>query len=183
MAAGSRRRRLLPAWMGAAGDERAAAAAPLPRTGRRQAAVAPRAAAAVYCMNEAELVDVALEVLAEVRLEPREWGRSPGRTRARPGGREAPERRVWGAAGRRPGFPVPSFPSRRLPGPAQLHLSPPTAPPGSAVQEQPPPGTGKEVPHGNGGLRPTALGCCRGEVAHSRLWWFSRWSESTVRGR
>ncbi|XP_068258010.1 cell cycle regulator of non-homologous end joining isoform X2 [Nyctibius grandis] len=65
MAAGSRRRRLLPAWMGAAGDERAAAAAPLPRTGRRQAAVAPRAAAAVYCMNEAELVDVALEVLAE----------------------------------------------------------------------------------------------------------------------
>ncbi|XP_072722949.1 cell cycle regulator of non-homologous end joining isoform X5 [Ciconia boyciana] len=61
MAAGARRR-LLPAWMGAAGDERAAAA---PKAGRRQAKAGPRSAAVVYCMNEAELVDVALAVLAE----------------------------------------------------------------------------------------------------------------------
>ncbi|XP_051640275.1 cell cycle regulator of non-homologous end joining [Manacus candei] len=63
MAAGARRRQL-PAWMGAAGAERAAAASPSPRAGRRRAAAAPRAAA-VYCMNEAELVEVALAVLAE----------------------------------------------------------------------------------------------------------------------
>ncbi|XP_075008464.1 cell cycle regulator of non-homologous end joining isoform X1 [Calonectris borealis] len=64
MAAGARRR-LLPAWMGAVGDERAAAAPPR-KAGRRQAAAGPRAAAAVvYCMDEAELVDVALAVLAE----------------------------------------------------------------------------------------------------------------------
>ncbi|XP_072722933.1 cell cycle regulator of non-homologous end joining isoform X3 [Ciconia boyciana] len=62
MAAGARRR-LLPAWMGAAGDERAAAA---PKAGRRQAKAGPRSAAVVYCMNEAELVDVALAVLAEL---------------------------------------------------------------------------------------------------------------------
>ncbi|XP_064511368.1 cell cycle regulator of non-homologous end joining [Pseudopipra pipra] len=63
MAAGARRRQL-PAWMGAAGAERAAAASPSPRAGRRRAAAARRAAA-VYCMNEAELVEVALAVLAE----------------------------------------------------------------------------------------------------------------------
>ncbi|XP_066039577.1 cell cycle regulator of non-homologous end joining [Chamaea fasciata] len=62
MAAGARRRQL-PAWMGAAGDERAAAA-PSPRAGRRRAA-AGRRPAALYCMNEAELVEVALAVLAE----------------------------------------------------------------------------------------------------------------------
>ncbi|XP_032544173.1 cell cycle regulator of non-homologous end joining [Chiroxiphia lanceolata] len=62
MAAGARRRQL-PAWMGAAGAERAAAS-PSPRAGRRRAAAARRAAA-VYCMNEAELVEVALAVLAE----------------------------------------------------------------------------------------------------------------------
>ncbi|XP_074758746.1 cell cycle regulator of non-homologous end joining isoform X2 [Athene noctua] len=63
MAAGARRR-LLPAWMGAAGDERAAAVPP--KAARRRAAARPRAAAAVqHCMNEAELVDVALAVLAE----------------------------------------------------------------------------------------------------------------------
>ncbi|CAM9989133.1 unnamed protein product [Bubo scandiacus] len=65
MAAGAQRRRLLPAWMGAAGGERAAAVPPKAR--RRQAAAGPRAAAAAvqHCMNEAELVDVALAVLAE----------------------------------------------------------------------------------------------------------------------
>ncbi|KAM6097557.1 cell cycle regulator of non-homologous end joining [Chlamydotis macqueenii] len=62
MAAGARRR-LLPAWMGAAGDERAAA----PKAGGRgrRAVAGPRAAAVLYCMNEAELLDVALAVLAE----------------------------------------------------------------------------------------------------------------------
>ncbi|XP_014104312.1 PREDICTED: modulator of retrovirus infection homolog [Pseudopodoces humilis] len=62
MAAGERRRQL-PAWMGAAGDERAAAA-PAPKAVRRRAA-AGRRPAALYCMNEAELVEVALAVLAE----------------------------------------------------------------------------------------------------------------------
>ncbi|KAM4901955.1 cell cycle regulator of non-homologous end joining [Sylvia borin] len=62
MAAGARRRQL-PAWMGAAGDGRAAAA-PSARAGRRRAA-AGRRPAALYCMNEAELVEVALAVLAE----------------------------------------------------------------------------------------------------------------------
>ncbi|XP_057879580.1 cell cycle regulator of non-homologous end joining [Melospiza georgiana] len=62
MAAGARRRQL-PAWMGAAGDGRAAAA-PSPSAGRRRAA-AGRRPAALYCMNEAELLEVALAVLAE----------------------------------------------------------------------------------------------------------------------
>ncbi|XP_065514411.1 cell cycle regulator of non-homologous end joining-like [Caloenas nicobarica] len=64
MAAGGRRR-LLPAWMGAAGDERAAAPPAKAVRRRRQAVARPRAAEVVYCMNEAELVDVALAVLAE----------------------------------------------------------------------------------------------------------------------
>ncbi|XP_068047678.1 cell cycle regulator of non-homologous end joining [Anomalospiza imberbis] len=63
MAAGARPRQL-PAWMGAAGDERAAAA-PSPRAGRRRRAAAGRRPAALYCMNEAELVEVALAILAE----------------------------------------------------------------------------------------------------------------------
>ncbi|XP_067167886.1 cell cycle regulator of non-homologous end joining isoform X1 [Apteryx mantelli] len=64
MAAGGRRR-LLPAWMAAA-ERPAAPPAPPPaaRRRQRQAAAAPRAAT-VYCMNEAELVDVALGTLAE----------------------------------------------------------------------------------------------------------------------
>lgn len=90
-------------------------------------------------MNEAELVDVALAVLAEVSPDARGWGRRPGRTRARPGGlrgagRERRRPRLPGgpppeggsgtAAGRRPGFPVPSSLSRRLPGPVRLLLLP-----------------------------------------------------------
>ncbi|KAM6320899.1 cell cycle regulator of non-homologous end joining [Aegotheles albertisi] len=86
MAAVTRRRRL-PAWMGAAGDERMAAA-PL-RAGRRrrqrQAAAGLRAVAVVYCMNEAELVDAALAVLAE-NLQCEE-----GAEKARPGSREEQE--------------------------------------------------------------------------------------------
>ncbi|OPJ69068.1 modulator of retrovirus infection-like protein [Patagioenas fasciata monilis] len=52
--------------MGAAGDERAAAPPPKAVRRRRLAVARPRAAEeVVYCMNEAELVDVALAVLAE----------------------------------------------------------------------------------------------------------------------
>ncbi|XP_067997857.1 cell cycle regulator of non-homologous end joining [Melanerpes formicivorus] len=64
------RRRLLPAWMGAAGEQRATVASR--KSGRwrqrqrQREAAGPRAATAVvYCMNEAELLDVALSVLAE----------------------------------------------------------------------------------------------------------------------
>ncbi|XP_030325172.1 cell cycle regulator of non-homologous end joining [Calypte anna] len=59
------RRRLLPAWMEATGDERAGGTTAPPRSRRRRQAAARPRAAAVYCMNEAELVDVALAVLAE----------------------------------------------------------------------------------------------------------------------
>ncbi|XP_021270527.1 modulator of retrovirus infection homolog [Numida meleagris] len=60
------RRRLLPAWMGAAGEGERRARVP-GRVGRRRqkAAAAEPRAVTVYCMNEAELVDVALGVLAE----------------------------------------------------------------------------------------------------------------------
>ncbi|XP_031456235.1 cell cycle regulator of non-homologous end joining [Phasianus colchicus] len=64
--AAARRRRLLPAWMGAAGEGERRAGMPgrVGRRRRQKAAAEPRAAT-VYCMNEAELVDVALGVLAE----------------------------------------------------------------------------------------------------------------------
>ncbi|XP_065598844.1 cell cycle regulator of non-homologous end joining [Cyrtonyx montezumae] len=57
------RRRLLPAWMGAAGEGERRAGGP-GRVRRRRQKAEPRAAT-VYCMNEAELVDAALGVLAE----------------------------------------------------------------------------------------------------------------------
>ncbi|XP_063010850.1 cell cycle regulator of non-homologous end joining isoform X4 [Melospiza melodia melodia] len=82
MAAGARRRQL-PAWMGAAGDGRAAAA-PSPSAGRRRAA-AGRRPAALYCMNEAELLEVALAVLAE-NLQSEE-----GEEKARSGSEEEQE--------------------------------------------------------------------------------------------
>ncbi|XP_042672213.1 cell cycle regulator of non-homologous end joining [Centrocercus urophasianus] len=64
--AAARRRRLLPAWMEAAGEGERRAGGPgrVGRRRRQKAAAEPRAAT-VYCMNEAELVDVALGVLAE----------------------------------------------------------------------------------------------------------------------
>ncbi|CAN8211346.1 unnamed protein product [Coccothraustes coccothraustes] len=79
MAAGARRRQL-PAWMGAAGDGRVAAApSSSPSAGRRRAA-AGRRPAALYCMNEAELLEVALAVLAEnlqcEEGEEKAWSRS-----------------------------------------------------------------------------------------------------------
>ncbi|KAM7022297.1 cell cycle regulator of non-homologous end joining [Passerculus sandwichensis] len=82
MAAGARRRQL-PAWMGAAGDGRAAAA-PSPSAGRRRGA-AGRRPAALYCMNEAELLEVALAVLAE-NLQSEE-----GEEKARSGSEEEQE--------------------------------------------------------------------------------------------
>ncbi|XP_054486781.2 cell cycle regulator of non-homologous end joining [Agelaius phoeniceus] len=82
MAAGARRRQL-PAWMGAAGDGRAVAA-PAPSAGRRRAA-AGRRPAALYCMNEAELLEVALAVLAE-NLQSEE-----GEEKARSGSEEEQE--------------------------------------------------------------------------------------------
>ncbi|XP_064011100.1 cell cycle regulator of non-homologous end joining [Pogoniulus pusillus] len=60
------RRRLLPAWMGATREERATAAPAKAEQCRLREAAGRRAATAlVYCMNEAELLDVALSVLAE----------------------------------------------------------------------------------------------------------------------
>ncbi|KAM6137017.1 cell cycle regulator of non-homologous end joining [Pterocles gutturalis] len=113
MAAGARRRRrLLPTWMGAAGDERAAAAPP--RVGRRRgpAVTGPRAAA-VYCMNEAELVDVSLSVLAKNQQ------REAREEKARPGSEEEEELQpspdeatgsaasTEGGSGHRPALPSP----------------------------------------------------------------------------
>ncbi|XP_072722916.1 cell cycle regulator of non-homologous end joining isoform X1 [Ciconia boyciana] len=188
MAAGARRR-LLPAWMGAAGDERAAAA---PKAGRRQAKAGPRSAAVVYCMNEAELVDVALAVLAEVSPDPRAWGRGPGRT---------------SAAGRAPGRGQGALPPsgslaaplreaglEALPSAARVSRSPPPLPGGRRGRRSclcPPaapagaadktslhrgPGDWRGVSRGDGGLPPYPLRCSRGEVAHRRVWLCSFWS-------
>uniref|UniRef100_A0A8D2MS19 Uncharacterized protein n=1 Tax=Zonotrichia albicollis TaxID=44394 RepID=A0A8D2MS19_ZONAL len=105
MAAGARRRQL-PAWMGAAGDGRAAAA---PRRWALPAlsvlCALPRPAA-LYCMNEAELLEVALAVLAEVSRDLRGWGRQLRRTgkeallpaapwRPSPGGPEGAAGAAW----------------------------------------------------------------------------------------
>ncbi|XP_075354473.1 cell cycle regulator of non-homologous end joining isoform X1 [Mycteria americana] len=175
MAAGARRR-LLPAWMGAAGDERAAAAAaaPAPKAGRRQAKAGPRAAAVVYCMNEAELVDVALAVLAEVSPDPRGWGRGPGRTSAAgraPGrgqGALSPPapwrplsgRRVWRRCRAPPGFPgrLLLFPEAAGAGAAAFAPRPPrralwTKPASTADL-----GTGEGCPAGMVGCSPTPCG-------------------------
>ncbi|XP_075284851.1 cell cycle regulator of non-homologous end joining [Opisthocomus hoazin] len=110
MAAGARRRQL-PAWMGAAGDARAAAAPPEAGRGRRRrrAAAGPRAAA-VHCMNEAELVDAALAVLAE-NLQREENARSGSDGAREP--RAAPSEGPGSAAGtaggsdRSPALPSP----------------------------------------------------------------------------
>uniref|UniRef100_A0A8V5FG12 Uncharacterized protein n=1 Tax=Melopsittacus undulatus TaxID=13146 RepID=A0A8V5FG12_MELUD len=108
MAEAAPRRRLLPAWMRTAGDDGPAAVAPVPATRRRKAAARPRVAA-VHCMNEAELVNVALAVLAEVSpdpdLEPRPW---PWRGTGRKQGEKACSRReeeqeLQPASGQAPG--------------------------------------------------------------------------------
>lgn len=93
-------------------------------------------------MNEAELVDVALAILAEVSPNPRGWGGGAGRTR--PGG----------AAERRPGVPVFCSPSRRLPGPAQLPLvsGRPAGRCGTKPACTADLGTGEGVSGGEGGL-------------------------------
>ncbi|XP_072198773.1 cell cycle regulator of non-homologous end joining [Excalfactoria chinensis] len=63
--AATKRRRLLPAWMGAVGEGERRKGLPDRVRRRRQKTAAEHRAATVYCMNEAELVDVALSVLAE----------------------------------------------------------------------------------------------------------------------
>uniref|UniRef100_A0A663EYJ3 Cell cycle regulator of NHEJ n=1 Tax=Aquila chrysaetos chrysaetos TaxID=223781 RepID=A0A663EYJ3_AQUCH len=110
MAAGGRRR-VLPAWMEAAGDD-AAGAGGWARPGPVRPERLPRAVgrAAVYCMNEAELVDVALAVLAE---------REEGEEKARSGSQEEQELQATpkeapgstastgGGSGRSPALPSP----------------------------------------------------------------------------
>ncbi|KAM9633672.1 cell cycle regulator of non-homologous end joining-like isoform 3-T3 [Morphnus guianensis] len=114
MAAGGRRR-VLPAWMEAAGDERVVAAGTPPAKGgqrRQRQAAGPRAA--VYCMNEAELVDVALAVLAEnlQREEGEEKARSGSREEQelQPTPKEAPGSTAssGGGSGRSPALPSPA---------------------------------------------------------------------------
>ncbi|XP_049648466.1 cell cycle regulator of non-homologous end joining [Accipiter gentilis] len=145
MAAGGRRR-VLPAWMEAAGDERVVAAGTPPARagsggGRRLPGSAagaggrarpgpvrprrlPRAVggAAVYCMNEAELVDVALAVLAE------SLQRDEGAEEARCGSREEQELQATpeeapgstastaGGSGRSPAPPAPAGADAGRPG-------------------------------------------------------------------
>ncbi|XP_069629574.1 cell cycle regulator of non-homologous end joining [Haliaeetus albicilla] len=113
MAAGCRRR-VLPAWMEAAGDERVVAAGTPPAEGgqRRRQAAGPRAA--VYCMNEAELVDVALAVLAEnlQREEAEEKARSGSQEeqelRAAPEEAPGSTASTGGGSGRSPALPSPA---------------------------------------------------------------------------
>ncbi|XP_059113546.1 cell cycle regulator of non-homologous end joining [Peromyscus eremicus] len=68
------KKRVLPSWMTAPADERRVLSARTPkrkRTAAVQAGAATRAPATktVYCMNEAEMVDVALEILIEGRKQ------------------------------------------------------------------------------------------------------------------
>ncbi|XP_041531275.1 cell cycle regulator of non-homologous end joining [Microtus oregoni] len=68
------KKRILPSWMTAPEDERRELSAKTPKRKRRaavQEGVATRAPATktVYCMNEAEMVDVALGILIEGRKQ------------------------------------------------------------------------------------------------------------------
>lgn len=68
------KKRVLPSWMTAPVDERRLLPARTPkrkRTAAEQVGAAARAPATktVYCMNEAEMVDVALEILIEGRKQ------------------------------------------------------------------------------------------------------------------
>lgn len=66
------------------GERRRRAKLGAPRPERLSRTVCRAAEEVVYCMNEAELVDVALAVLAEVSPDPRGWGRGPGPSRGLP---------------------------------------------------------------------------------------------------
>ncbi|KAM9030207.1 cell cycle regulator of non-homologous end joining [Ara ararauna] len=111
MAKAAPRRRLLPAWMGTAGDD-GPAVAPVPAAGRRKAAARPRAAA-VHCMNEAELVNAALAVLAEKLQREEEavkaWSRSKEEQELQPTLEEAPGNTAstGGGSDRSPALPSP----------------------------------------------------------------------------
>lgn len=72
--ASENKKRVLPSWMTAPVDERRLLPARTPkrkRTAAEQVGAAARAPATktVYCMNEAEMVDVALEILIEGRKQ------------------------------------------------------------------------------------------------------------------
>lgn len=72
--ASENKKRVLPSWMTAPEDERRVLPARTPkrkRTAAVQVGAAARAPATktVYCMNEAEMVDVALEILIEGRKQ------------------------------------------------------------------------------------------------------------------
>ncbi|XP_065527916.1 cell cycle regulator of non-homologous end joining [Lathamus discolor] len=111
MAKAAPRRRLLPAWMGTAGDG-GPVVAPGPAAGRRKAAARPRAAA-VHCMNEAELVNAALAVLAEKlqreEEEEKAWSRSEEERELRAASGEAPGNTAstGGGSERSPALPSP----------------------------------------------------------------------------
>ncbi|XP_003134699.2 modulator of retrovirus infection homolog isoform X3 [Sus scrofa] len=70
------KKRVLPTWMTAQGAEKKT-------TKRRRADLVPTAAArlpatrTVYCMNEAEMVDVALGILIEGRKQEEPWEQPP----------------------------------------------------------------------------------------------------------
>ncbi|XP_047619163.1 cell cycle regulator of non-homologous end joining isoform X3 [Phacochoerus africanus] len=70
------KKRVLPTWMTAHGAEKKT-------TKRRRADLVPTAAArlpatrTVYCMNEAEMVDVALGILIEGRKQEKPWEQPP----------------------------------------------------------------------------------------------------------
>ncbi|XP_052630313.1 cell cycle regulator of non-homologous end joining-like [Harpia harpyja] len=123
MAAGGRRR-VLPAWLEAAGDERVVAAGTPPAKGgqRRRRQAAAGGGAAVYCMTEAELVDVALAVLAEnlQREEGEEKARSGSREEQelQPTPKEAPGSTAssGGGSGRSPALPSPAGGAAGRPG-------------------------------------------------------------------
>ncbi|XP_057281827.1 cell cycle regulator of non-homologous end joining [Pezoporus wallicus] len=111
MAKAAPRRRRLPAWMRTAGDE-GPAAAPVPAAGRRKAAARPRAVAAVHCMNESELVNAALAVLAEKlqrEEEEKAWSRSEEERELQPTSGEAPGNTAstGGGSDRSPALPSP----------------------------------------------------------------------------
>ncbi|KAM4672216.1 cell cycle regulator of non-homologous end joining isoform 2-T2 [Amazona ochrocephala] len=111
MAKAAPRRRLLPAWMGTAGDD-GPAVAPVPAAGRRKVAARPRAAA-VHCMNEAELVNAALAVLAELQHEEEEmkaWSRSEEEQELQPTLGEAPENIASTGEGSDRSLALPSSP-------------------------------------------------------------------------